>query len=43
LAFTVDEARELFVREEIALSGESVELLVARTEGWLAGLYLAAL
>ena len=43
LAFTVDEARELTVREGIELSGESVELLVERTEGWPAGLYLAAL
>ena len=43
LAFTVDETRELMVREGIALSGESVELLVERTEGWPAGLYLAAL
>ena len=43
LAFTVDEARELFVRERIELSRESVELLVERTEGWPAGLYLAAL
>ena len=43
LAFTVDEARELIEREGIALSGESVELLVERTEGWPAGLYLAAL
>ena len=41
LAFTVDEARELMVREGIELSGESVELLVERTEGWPAGLYLA--
>jgi LuxR family transcriptional regulator, maltose regulon positive regulatory protein len=43
LAFTVDEARELLVREGIELSGEGVELLVERTEGWPAGLYLAAL
>ncbi len=43
LAFTVDEARELLVREGIVLSGESVELLVERAEGWPAGLYLAAL
>jgi LuxR family maltose regulon positive regulatory protein len=43
LAFTVDETRELIVREGIELSGESVELLVERTEGWPAGLYLAAL
>ncbi len=43
LAFTVEEARELVVREGIGLSSESVELLVERTEGWPAGLYLAAL
>jgi LuxR family transcriptional regulator, maltose regulon positive regulatory protein len=43
LAFTVEETRELFVREGIVLSGETVELLVERTEGWPAGLYLAAL
>jgi LuxR family transcriptional regulator, maltose regulon positive regulatory protein len=43
LAFTVEEARELILREGIELSEESVELLVVRTEGWPAGLYLAAL
>ena len=43
LAFTLDEARELFVREGSELSRESVGLLVERTEGWPAGLYLAAL
>ncbi len=43
LAFTVAEASELIAREGIALSGESVELLVERTEGWPAGLYLAVL
>lgn len=44
LAFTVDEARELLVvHEGIALDDASVELLVERTEGWPAGLYLAAL
>ena len=43
LAFTVDEASELVAREGIALSDESVELLIERTEGWPAGLYLAAL
>ncbi len=43
LAFTVDEARELIVGEGIELSDESLELLVKRTEGWPAGLYLAAL
>jgi ATP/maltotriose-dependent transcriptional regulator MalT len=43
LAFTVDEAHELIARQGIELSGESLELLVERTEGWPAGLYLAAL
>ena len=43
LAFTVDEARELIAREGIELSGKSLESLVERTEGWPAGLYLAAL
>ena len=43
LAFTLDEAHELIVREGIEVSAESVELLVERTEGWPAGLYLAAL
>jgi len=43
LAFTVDEASELMTREGIELSAESVEVLVRRTEGWSAGLYLAAL
>jgi LuxR family maltose regulon positive regulatory protein len=43
LAFTVQETHELVGREGIDLSSESVELLVDRTEGWPAGLYLAAL
>ncbi len=44
LAFTVEEARELLVaREGIELDDEDLERLVARTEGWPAGLYLAAL
>jgi LuxR family maltose regulon positive regulatory protein len=44
LAFTLGEARDLLVRREgIALVDEQLELLVARTEGWPAGLYLAAL
>ncbi len=43
LAFTVDETSQLLAREGIGLSSESVELLVERTEGWPAGLYLAAL
>jgi LuxR family maltose regulon positive regulatory protein len=43
LAFTVDEASELILRAGIGLSSGSVEVLVERTEGWPAGLYLAAL
>ena len=43
LAFTVDEAHELIARDGIELSGKSLESLVERTEGWPAGLYLAAL
>lgn len=44
LAFTRSEAREMLVdREGIALSEEDVAELVERTEGWPAGLYLAAL
>lgn len=44
LAFTVDEARQLLVtREGLPLDDDDVELLVERTEGWPAGLYLAAL
>jgi LuxR family maltose regulon positive regulatory protein len=44
LAFTVAEARTLLVElEALELDDVSVELLVQRTEGWPAGLYLAAL
>jgi LuxR family maltose regulon positive regulatory protein len=44
LAFRIDEARELLVdREGIALDDDDVTLLLERTEGWPAGLYLAAL
>ena len=44
LAFTAAEAHELLVeREGIELPEEAVEQLVERTEGWPAGLYLAAL
>lgn len=44
LAFTASEARELLVdREGIALTDEDVAALVEHTEGWPAGLYLAAL
>ena len=43
LVFTIDETQELLVREGVKLSDESVEMLADRTEGWPAGLYLAAL
>lgn len=43
LAFTVEETRELLVQERIPLSPDNVALLAERTEGWPAGLYLAAL
>ena len=44
LAFTIEEARELVVgQERIALTDRDIEMLVDRTEGWPAGLYLAAL
>jgi LuxR family maltose regulon positive regulatory protein len=44
LAFTVDEARELMVVQEgLELDDDDLELLVERSEGWAAGLYLAAL
>jgi LuxR family transcriptional regulator, maltose regulon positive regulatory protein len=44
LAFTVDEAAELLVGHEgLRLGADDVRLLVERTEGWPAGLYLAAL
>lgn len=43
LAFTVDEAADLFRLEGIDLSPEQVEQLHRRTEGWPAGLRLAAM
>jgi LuxR family maltose regulon positive regulatory protein len=44
LAFTFDEARELMVVQEgIALDDEDLGVLFDRSEGWAAGLYLAAL
>jgi LuxR family transcriptional regulator, maltose regulon positive regulatory protein len=43
LAFTPDEASELLNRVGVGLPDESVPALVRRTEGWPAGLYLAAL
>jgi LuxR family maltose regulon positive regulatory protein len=43
LAFNLEETGELLSREGVELSGENIELLADRTEGWPAGLYLAAL
>ena len=43
LRFTLEETRELLAASGIALSEESIDLLHTRTEGWVAGLRLAAL
>jgi LuxR family maltose regulon positive regulatory protein len=43
LRFSVDEARQLMEAAGIALSDEGMELLHERTEGWVAGLRLAAI
>ena len=43
LRFTVAEAGELFAAAGVELPGPAVALLVDRTEGWAAGLRLAAL
>ena len=43
LRFSLDETRELLAASGIALSEESIVKLHARTEGWAAGLRLAAL
>jgi len=43
LRFTVDEARELFEEAGVRLSDSALALLHSRTEGWAAGLRLAAL
>ena len=44
LAFTLGEARELLVdRAGLELDDEQIEILLKRTEGWPAALYLAAL
>jgi LuxR family maltose regulon positive regulatory protein len=43
LQFTVGEARELFAAAGVELSSTAVAALVRRTEGWAAGLRLAAL
>lgn len=43
LAFTLEEAAELFALAGLELSSEQIASLHARTEGWVAGLRLAAL
>jgi LuxR family transcriptional regulator, maltose regulon positive regulatory protein len=43
LRFSLDESRELLTASGAALPGASVALLHARTEGWVAGLRMAAL
>ena len=43
LRFTVEEARALFEGAGVKLSDRAIELLEGRTEGWAAGLRLAAL
>ncbi len=43
LAFTVSEATALLAANHVEVSADGVELLVNRTEGWPAGLRLAAL
>ena len=43
LRFTLDETRELLAASGIALSEDAVRMLHGRTEGWAAGLRLAAL
>ncbi|HTP18752.1 MAG TPA: LuxR C-terminal-related transcriptional regulator [Solirubrobacteraceae bacterium] len=43
LRFTAEEARALFQTAGVELSDPAIELLEARTEGWAAGLRLAAL
>lgn len=43
LRFTIDEAREFFEKTmQIKLSQDDIKKLAARTEGWIAGLQLAA-
>lgn len=43
LTFTTEEARELYANEGIALTDTELDMLMERTEGWAAGLRLAAL
>ncbi|WP_426244827.1 LuxR C-terminal-related transcriptional regulator [Nocardioides sp. LHG3406-4] len=43
LGFTPDEAHALLTQERVGLGVDSVRLLMQRTEGWPAGIYLALL
>jgi len=43
LSFTAREATELLARSDVQLSSKTLSQLMERTEGWPAGLYLAAL
>jgi LuxR family transcriptional regulator, maltose regulon positive regulatory protein len=43
LAFDMQEASELLAADDVQLSSEAASELMRRTEGWPAGLYLAAL
>jgi LuxR family transcriptional regulator, maltose regulon positive regulatory protein len=43
LVFTANEARLMYAKEGIQLSDKDLDLLMERTEGWAAGLRLAAL
>ncbi|HEX5407306.1 MAG TPA: LuxR C-terminal-related transcriptional regulator, partial [Pseudonocardiaceae bacterium] len=43
LAFTAEEAATLLAEQQVDLDGNRLELLVERTEGWAAGLRMAAL
>lgn len=43
LAFSADEARELLLGQGLRLPEPALELLVAKTEGWAAGLVLAGM
>jgi LuxR family transcriptional regulator, maltose regulon positive regulatory protein len=42
LAFTIGEARDVLARTDLVLDGDELALLVERTEGWPAAVYLAA-
>ncbi len=43
LALDVDGAKQIFAQAEVALTDELAAAVTARTEGWPAGLYLAAM